>query len=93
MFKSPLLFLAILVTSGLLYACNGVPNDANCMPTIYPNGEESVTKRFEIVSYEVSASLEEIIDYYNDKLDPKSYWTGDNWRITEVNEEQILFDC
>ncbi len=86
------LFLS-LVISGLLYACNGVPNDASCVPVIYPNGEESVSKSFEITPYEVSTSFEEVIDYYNDILDPTSYWSDNAWRITEVNEDQVVFDC
>lgn len=86
------LFLS-LVISGLLYACNSVPNDANCIPIVYPNGEESVSKSFESISYEVSASFEEVIGYYNDKLAPTSYWSDNAWRITEVNEGQVVFDC
>jgi hypothetical protein len=94
--KSLLLFLVSLVISGGLSACSGVPKNAQCIPIIYPTGEKSELKSYEVARYQVTDPFEDVIGFFYENLDPipiSQDSEDGNWEVEKVNENQVLFEC
>ncbi len=94
--KSLLLFLISLVISGGLSACSGVPKNAQCIPITYPTGEKSELESYEAVRYQVTDPFEDVIDFFDENLDPIPVfqdWEDGDWEVEKFNENQVLFEC
>lgn len=94
--KLHLLFLVSLVISGGLSACSGVPKNAQCIPIIYPTGEKSELESYEFARYQVTDPFEDVIDFFDENLDPIPVfqdWEAGDWEVEKVNEDQVLFEC
>lgn len=90
------MFLSSLVISGILYACSGSQKNAQCLPILYPTGEKSELEAYEVTRYQVADPFEDVIDFYDDNLEPISVfqdWEAGDWQVENIDEGQVLFDC
>lgn len=94
--RSLLLFFISLVISGVLSACSGVSKNAQCLPITYPTGEKSELESYEVARYQVADPFEDVIDFFDENLDPIPVfqdWEDGDWEVEKINENQILFEC
>jgi hypothetical protein len=56
-----MLFCAALILGGVLYACSGYLGTPQCTPLVYPSGEHSKGKSYEVANININDPFEEVI--------------------------------
>jgi hypothetical protein len=91
-----ILIVLMLTTGQGLSACSSGLRNAKCIPITYPDKQKAKLESYLVQPYDVTDSFEEVIDFYNQNLEPVSLFPGPEqgqWQIEHIDDTQVLYDC